>query len=595
MEKLQEFAKDGDKNMNGFNWLLGFVGQDKPERQWFNSIFNTLTLKINEIINGIDGLDGTLIDIYQNISDQSTDSGIKVNALDGGIERSLSEDLRDVVSSAKFGIIANSPDDQTDKMDAFLDYLRKNNCKGIMPVRGTVKITANKQRVYGVIGEVDYQVVDYAIDLSGLDLEGIYSGYENANGTVIDVQNTGVAFLQAKENLNSTTYSLKNFRVQNCTTALHMTYALFCNVENFVYKDCVNGLILGENTFTAGAIGNIFKNVYGKCTGKPLQMIGTKWNNANQFHGCFFTGGEPSLIDVSGGYGAISNSFFGGEFTTISGSTSSALIVGNSRSTNFVGTFFEPRSHSIIIDGQAKKLMLNSCTLGSTRNNNTLSPEPCMIWHKSGSASLVVVGGSVFLGDSTGLQDNMRLVYSSDPSNFDCTIVDNPFTFLTGTTGWKFVTLDNLSQFRSFSGQITESTPVSFSTAGGSISNLTSDSKVTYQITGNIVNVSIYIGLQDSSLLGAGDYYINLKLKPKQRSVGTFMYNKAGAATVFGGSNISAGNANLFPRIPTATSTFDDVAKTVNTVLGSSYTSSNTLAGYNTNGSSLYGQITYTI
>lgn len=540
---------------------------------------------VEDAINNTSVADGVLADTFVT----ATASGI------GSAARTQRSKNSDVKSSADFGIVANSPLDQTAKMDAFTDYLRANNCKGIMPVKGTIKLTANKQRTFGVIGEVNYQVVNYAVDASGIELDGLYNGYENVDGTILDIQGTGVGFFQAKETLSSCTYALSGFKVINATCALHMTYALFCNIKNFVYKDCVNAIILGENTFTAGAIGNIFTNVYGKCTGAPLKMIGTKWNNANQFFGCFFTGDAPSIIDVTGGYGAISNTFWGGEFTTIAGSTAAAIVIGNSRSTNFVGTFFEPKSHAIIIDGQAKKLMINSCTLGSTRNNATLSPEPCMIWHKSGSASLTVIGGSVFLGDATGLQDNMRLVYSSDPTQFDCTIVDNPFVFLTGTTGWKYVTLDNLAQFRSFSGQITESTPVSFSTAGASISNLTSDSKVTYQITGNLVNVSIYIGLQTSSVLGAGDYYINLKMKPKERSVGTVMYNKAGSATIFGGSNISANNNNLFLRVPTVSSTYNDTTKTVASTLGSSYTSSTTLAGYNTTGSSLYGQIAYTI
>lgn len=50
IEKLSEFAKDGQKNTDDLNLTDGFSVSKKPARQWFNWLFNTLTLKINEII-----------------------------------------------------------------------------------------------------------------------------------------------------------------------------------------------------------------------------------------------------------------------------------------------------------------------------------------------------------------------------------------------------------------------------------------------------------------------------------------------------------------------------------------------------------------
>lgn len=52
IEKLLEFAKDGQKNTDDLNLTDGFPVSKKPARQWFNWLFNTLTTKINEIIAG---------------------------------------------------------------------------------------------------------------------------------------------------------------------------------------------------------------------------------------------------------------------------------------------------------------------------------------------------------------------------------------------------------------------------------------------------------------------------------------------------------------------------------------------------------------
>ena len=51
IEKLSEFAKDGSKETTDLNLDTGFAANRKPARQWFNWLFNSLTLKINEIID----------------------------------------------------------------------------------------------------------------------------------------------------------------------------------------------------------------------------------------------------------------------------------------------------------------------------------------------------------------------------------------------------------------------------------------------------------------------------------------------------------------------------------------------------------------
>lgn len=51
VEKLPEFAKDGQKNTENLNQEEGFPVNLKPARQWFNFLFNKLSLAINQIID----------------------------------------------------------------------------------------------------------------------------------------------------------------------------------------------------------------------------------------------------------------------------------------------------------------------------------------------------------------------------------------------------------------------------------------------------------------------------------------------------------------------------------------------------------------
>ncbi|WP_151822192.1 hypothetical protein [Acinetobacter oleivorans] len=51
MDKLDEFSLNGPKNTDGLTLLSGFPSNQKPARQWFNWLFNSITKKINEIID----------------------------------------------------------------------------------------------------------------------------------------------------------------------------------------------------------------------------------------------------------------------------------------------------------------------------------------------------------------------------------------------------------------------------------------------------------------------------------------------------------------------------------------------------------------
>ena len=51
IEKLPEFSKNGQKNTDKLVLEDGFPVNIKPARQWFNFLFNQLTLSINQIID----------------------------------------------------------------------------------------------------------------------------------------------------------------------------------------------------------------------------------------------------------------------------------------------------------------------------------------------------------------------------------------------------------------------------------------------------------------------------------------------------------------------------------------------------------------
>lgn len=52
--KLTEFSKTGPKNTDGLVLESGFPSDQKPARQWFNWLFNALTIKVNQVIDQLE-------------------------------------------------------------------------------------------------------------------------------------------------------------------------------------------------------------------------------------------------------------------------------------------------------------------------------------------------------------------------------------------------------------------------------------------------------------------------------------------------------------------------------------------------------------
>lgn len=57
INKLSEFAVNGDKSISGLTLTTGFPRQQKPYRQWMNYLFNMVTAKTNQLVDAVNALD----------------------------------------------------------------------------------------------------------------------------------------------------------------------------------------------------------------------------------------------------------------------------------------------------------------------------------------------------------------------------------------------------------------------------------------------------------------------------------------------------------------------------------------------------------
>lgn len=62
INKIDEFAKNGDKSISGLTLTAGFPLKQKPFRQWFNWILNNITAKTNELVTDVNKNSQAVID-----------------------------------------------------------------------------------------------------------------------------------------------------------------------------------------------------------------------------------------------------------------------------------------------------------------------------------------------------------------------------------------------------------------------------------------------------------------------------------------------------------------------------------------------------
>lgn len=485
---------------------------------------------------------------------------------------------KDTVSVLDFGIIPDSLEDQTAKFDAFFNYIRANKVKGTAPA-GTYIVSPTKQKTFGSAANGDIEVVNYCIDISGIDFEGALGGYRNSQGTIFKINplstdTNAVLMLQAQQTAALVMYSIKGVAFRNAPTCLRMTYAVHCNIDN-VYADstCKDFIVLGELTFASGPLFNKISNANCSVLGKPLVMQGKSWCNANIFENFYLSGGKPSSINVTEGYGAIANIFVGGEFASTAAG-SHGIVLGRVSATSFYGTYFEPQGHAIVFDGLSRGTLLSNCTYGTTNSSKTEGTYPSILHHRGlFNAEVIIDGGILFFNASDPQQANMRMLSTVNASQVSLHVPKSP-SLGGGDPSYKLIDPAVLRNLRVFRGLYNATQPLEFSSAGGSISNLPDTSKMDIHISGGSCTVSFRLDMSSTATYGDGVYYLVLPRKPSQtsnvRKYGVLTaYDVAGITENLLGYVYPTAVGSLVSNIQklSAVSEFDDVAKTVKTTI----------------------------
>lgn len=155
IEKLTEFAKNGEKNTEQLDLNNGFPSKLQPARQWMNWLFNKLSLKINEIIDESAGLDENKVN-YTDIVDNLTSSSSS-KPLSAKMGKKLNDEK---LSKSDLGK-GNAP------IYGVRAWVNFNGQTGEIRASGNIKsVTRNGTGSYTVVFDKEMEDANYAVTTS---------------------------------------------------------------------------------------------------------------------------------------------------------------------------------------------------------------------------------------------------------------------------------------------------------------------------------------------------------------------------------------------------------------------------------------------
>lgn len=380
-----------------------------------------------------------------------------------------------------FGAKGDGATDDTLALSAFLSHLRETNKPGFIP-SGTYNTTA-------------------ALDISGVELSGIYQGFDGREGTIISGAGDHDILVQVDQSLNSTTQVVDGLSLRNGVHGMVLGYSLNTSVKNIYMKDVTYGLRLG-NLGSAGPIWVIVENVVARAEDTGLIVSGLNWANALKFDTCFFTGDEQGgYIEVGGGFGSIAPLFLNTEFA----GDGYGLVCDNVSNVTIVNGYFESHGPAVKLVNRCYGFALRDCVYGSLENTNKTGVNS-FIYHESGNCRISVSGGYISLPNLPEA-DNLTFIQSDNPSSFFLKMTDQPTreVYSSGFSVYGPNLPNNLSQVLHRS-----SYPVQWTATGPNPSIGNGSLTGRYILNGSSCTVFIDLNVGSTTTFGSGNWLFSL-------------------------------------------------------------------------------------
>lgn len=253
-------------------------------------------------------------------------------------------------------------------------------------------------------------LITKTIKLNGCSLYGEVGNIYAQEGAVLECATKDfTAIAQGSTSSADSMFEIKNLIVKNAQTAFEIIYAINSTFEKLYAVDCTTGFRIGEIT-AVGCMFCEFKQLYTSGCIVGVDIKSKEYFNNNQFVNGFLQGESKALaLLVSGGYGAVGNTFQNVEFRS---ETGRGVELSSAINTTFNECYFEAAGNAIRANS-GSTFAVNSCVFATYKKNNTYSD--VNIIYFTGGGALTINNGIVFL---TSEYDNISFAASANNDTY---------------------------------------------------------------------------------------------------------------------------------------------------------------------------------
>lgn len=325
-----------------------------------------------------------------------------------------------------FGAKGDGSTDDTESIQSSIDYANTNGIRKVVVPPG------------------DY-IISSSLYLNGCSMFGlssnVYGGTEN--GVVFNCLTKDFScILQGSTSSKNIEFSVENISVHNALVGFEITYVINSVFSNIHAIGCDTGYILGKPS-SVGSMFCVFNNLYTSGCRLGIVVDSNEYFNNNVFNNGYIQGSERAmLLKVSGGYGAVNNTFNNVEFKSATGR---GIHLERVRETEFNKCYFETGGASITTaTNQIHSFNVSNCIFGLFKKENDFGDTSLIIKDDLGGRVLIS-GGIVFttneLNDcflySGGSVNPYREPHELSPPNRTGSV--NNFNFYSGTVKQVFI------------------------------------------------------------------------------------------------------------------------------------------------------------
>ena len=376
-------------NRNGINNNFDYLFEGVAAMNNLNIKADATLLKADAVLMNAQNINQSNVDVQNQLDQIIIESGTsdaevvqsriayngeEFTTLKNRLDKRDENLLTRTVNAVDFDIVGDGVTDDTLAIQNALDYAKDNGGELFLP-------------------EATY-LISSTLYLNGVTLRGnVGNVFSSGMGTIIKCATKDFkAVAQGSTSAKDIQFNMSNIIIEDALVGLELNYVINSKYENIYVKNSDIAYKLGDKS-SVGSMFNEFNNLYTSGCRVGIESESNEFFNNNVFNNGFIQGTDyAAKISVTGGYGAVNNTFNNVEFKSPMGR---GIILNRAMNTTLNRCYTEVGGHAVVV-GIASSVVINDPVFGLYKPDNT-NGDKSIIHFEEGASFSTLNGGRIFL------------------------------------------------------------------------------------------------------------------------------------------------------------------------------------------------------